>query len=130
MGKLFGSVLVVAIALCSAGCERTPRDRLQGRWLGEGVENVSGPAQDKANGWVKGTAIEFSGSKVTVTIPAETPRSGTYRVAKAEGDAVTLTFARDEGGRDEARFRFVGETGLRWDIGSGREVLLVRERKN
>ena len=62
------TALALALSLPAvAGCEKSPKDRLQGRWLGESVENVP-PAQiQKATGWVKGTAIEFSGNKVTVT---------------------------------------------------------------
>jgi len=124
------TVLLVTVALSSLGCERTPKDRLQGRWLGEGVDRANGAAADKANGWVKGTALEFSGSRVTVTIPAETPRTGTFQVTQVEGDRVTVSFRREEGGRDEARFRFVDDRSLRWDIGNGREVVLVKERRN
>lgn len=112
-----------------AGCEKTPRDRLQGRWLGESVENVDPAHAGKATGWVKGTAIEFAGSKVTVTIPAETPRSGSYKVTRAEGDKVLVSFARQEGGHDEAEFRFTGnDQTLRWSIGEGREIVLLKAR--
>ena len=113
-----------------AGCDRTPRDRLQGKWLGESVENIHPSQVSRATGWVKGTAIDFHGSKVTVTIPAETPRSGAYKISKVEGDMVTVSFQRDEGGHDEARLRFVGDQSLRWDIGEGREVVLLKEKKN
>src|SRR4051794_36529782 len=95
------SYIAFAIALpAAAGCDKTPRDRLQGRWLGEGIENVSAPEVARATGWVKGTALEFNGSKVTVPTPAETPRTGTFKIAKADGDRVTVSFLRDEGGHD------------------------------
>jgi hypothetical protein len=123
------TALALALALPAvAGCEKTPKDRLQGRWLGEGIENVPEAQVPKAVGWVKGTAFEFAGSKVTVTIPAESPRSGQFKVAKVEGDMMTVSFLREEGGRDEADFRLVGEDTLRWGIGQGREVVLVREK--
>jgi hypothetical protein len=123
------TALVLAITLPAvAGCERTPRDRLQGRWLGESVENVDPAQTGKATGWVKGTAIEFSGSKVTVTIPAETPRNGSYKVSSVEGDRVVVSFQREEGGHDEAEFRFVGDQTLRWNIGQGREIVLLKAR--
>lgn len=123
------TALALVIALPAvAGCEKTPRDRLQGRWLGESVENVPESQVAKVTGWVKGTALEFSGSKVTVTIPAESPRTGQFKVAKAEGDLVTVSFLREEGGRDEAELRFVGEDSLRWSIGAGREVVLQRAK--
>ena len=121
--------LVLAITLPAvAGCEKTPRDRLQGRWLGESVENIPASQAGKATGWVKGTALEFAGSKVTVTIPAETPRTGGFKVSKVDGDRVTINFVREEGGHDEAEFRFAGDQTLRWSIGDGREVVLLRAK--
>ena len=87
----FKTALAIALTLpAAAGCEKTPKDRLQGRWLGDSIENVPEAQLQKATGWVKGTALEFSGSKVTVTIPAESPRTGQFKVMKAEGDAVTV----------------------------------------
>ena len=123
------TALALALVLpATAGCEKTPKDRLQGRWLGDGIENIPAAEVPKASGWVKGTAIEFAGSKVTVTIPAESPRSGQFRVAKVEGDVMTVSFLREEGGRDEAEMRLVGDDTLRWSIGQGREVVLVKAR--
>lgn len=122
----------IAIALtltlpAVAGCSRTPRDRLQGRWQGESIVNAPADQAGAANGWVRGTEIEFNGSKVTVIIPAESPRSGTFKIAKAEGDRVTIAFQRSEGGRDEADFQLTpDDRKLRWDIGGGREILLAK----
>jgi hypothetical protein len=125
----FKTALAIALTLpAAAGCEKTPKDRLQGRWLGESIENVPEAQVQKATGWVKGTAIEFSGNKVTVTIPAESPRSGQFKVSKVENDAMTVSFLREEGGRDEAELRLVGEDTMRWNIGSGREVVLVKAK--
>jgi hypothetical protein len=123
------ALAVAAITLpAAAGCQKTPRDKLQWRWLGEGVENFPQAQVPKATGWVKGTAIEFAGNKVTVTVPAETPRSGTFKVARIEGEKVIVSFARDEGGADESAFKIVGESTMRWDVGGGREIVLVKSR--
>jgi hypothetical protein len=123
------TALAIALVLPAvAGCEKTPKDRLQGRWLGEGIDNVPEAQVAKATGWVKGAAFEFSGSKVTVTIPAESPRSGQFKVAKVEGDMMTVSFLREEGGRDEAEIRLVGDETMRWNIGSGREIVLVKAK--
>lgn len=111
------------------GCEKTPKDKLQGRWLGEGVENVPASQLGKATGWVKGTALEFAGNKVTITIPAEAPRTGVFKVSKVEGDRMWLSFVREEGGHDEAELRFSGDETLRWPLGNGPEVVL-RKAKN
>jgi hypothetical protein len=122
-------VLALVVALSAiVACEKSPRDRLQGRWLGESIENVSSADATKATGWVKGAALEFSGSKVTVTIPAEAPRDGTFKVAKLDDERVTVSFLRAEGGRDEAAMRFVGDEQIRWDIGAGREIVLLRAK--
>jgi hypothetical protein len=123
------TALALAITLpAAAGCEKSPKDRLQGRWLGDSIENIPVAQLPKATGWVKGTALEFQGNKVTVTIPAETPRTGTFKVAKAEGDAMLVSFLREEGGRDEAEFQVVGDHSLRWNIGSGRQIVLLRAK--
>jgi len=129
MQTRFKTALALAITLPAvAGCEKSPKDRLQGRWLGESIENVSAAQSSKATGWVKGTAFEFQGNKVTVTIPAETPRTGTFKVAKAEGDALLVSFLREEGGRDEAEMQLVGEKELRWRISGGREIVLLKAK--
>lgn len=123
------SLALMAITLpVLSGCQKTPRDKLQGRWLGEGVENFPTQQVPKATGWVKGTAIEFAGSKVTVTVPAETPRTGTFKVARVEGEKVIVSFARDEGGVDETAFRFENEQTLKWDVGGGRQVVMIKAR--
>jgi len=121
----------LALVIClpaAAGCEKSPRDRLQGRWLGESIENVPASQVQKATGWVKGTAIEFNGGKVTVTIPAETPRTGTFKVTRKEGDTLLVSFLRDEGGRDEAEMALVGDGVLKWRIGEGREIVMTKSK--
>ena len=123
------TALALALALpVVAGCEKSPKDKLQGRWLGESIENVPSAQLTKSTGWVKGTAIEFAGNKVTVTIPAETPRTGTFKVAKAEGDGLLVSFLRDEGGHDEAEMKLVGDQTLRWRIGDGREIVMLKAK--
>lgn len=123
------TAFALALTLPAAmGCQKTPRDKLQGRWLGEGVESFPPAQVSRATGWVKGTAIEFAGNKVTVTVPAETPRSGTFKVSRVEGEKVFVSFARDEGGSDESAFRLVSDTTMRWDVGNGREIVLIKSR--
>jgi hypothetical protein len=122
------ALALVLVLPMAAGCEKSPKDKLQGRWLGESIENVPSAQLTKSTGWVKGTAIEFAGNKVTVTIPAETPRTGTFKVAKAEGDGLLVSFLRDEGGHDEAEMKLVGDQTLRWRIGDGREIVMLKAK--
>jgi hypothetical protein len=123
--------LALALALtlpAMTGCEKSPKDKLQGRWLGESIENVPVAQVQKTTGWVKGTAIEFNGNKVTVTIPAESPRTGTFKVTRKEGDTLLVSFLRDEGGRDEAEIALVSDHQLKWRIGDGREIVMAKAR--
>ena len=127
------SRVIPALALlitlpAAAGCAKSPKDKLQGRWLGEAIENAPATQVQKATGWVKGTAIEFSGNKVTVTIPAEAPRTGSFKIARVEGDRLFVNFNRDEGGRDEAEMQIVDDHTLRWRIGGGRDVVMLKAR--
>ena len=70
------SVLALLVSLAAAGCEKSPRDRLQGRWLGESIENVPVDQVQKATGWVKGTAIEFAfGRGRQFRVPWSNPRT-------------------------------------------------------
>ena len=117
-----------ALVLLPLGCKHTPRERLQGRWLGETIERVPVDQMQKATDWVRGMAIEFTGGKVTVSVPAETPRSGTFRVARAEGDELVVNFLRSEGQQDEAVFRFLDESRIAWQLGDGRRVVLRKSR--
>lgn len=112
----------------ATGCAKTTKERLEGRWLGESVDNAPAAQAAQIGGWVKGTAIEFSGSKATITIPAESPRSGGFTIAREDGQSMILAFTRAEGGKDEAHFRFVGEDQLRWTLPEGPEVVLVRAK--
>jgi hypothetical protein len=123
------TALALAITLpAAAGCDKSPKDRLQGRWLGESIENVPVSQVQKATGWVKGSAIEFSGNKVTVTIPAETPRTGSFRVTRKDDETLVVSFLREEGGRDEAEMQLVGDGQLRWRVGDGREIVMLKAR--
>ena len=126
--RITTALALAIVLLTAAGCDKSPRDRLQGRWLGESIENVSPAQAPKAAGWVKGTAFDFQGNRVTVTIPAETPRTGTFKVTKAEGETLLVSFLREEGGRDEAEIQLVGERELRWRIGEGREIVLLKAK--
>jgi hypothetical protein len=121
------SVLVLGLAfpLCMLACSKSPRDRLQGKWLGDSVSNLGAEQSAEATAWVKGTALEFSGDRMTVTIPAEQPRSGEFKIAKVEGKKLTLSINR-EGGSDSTTLAFADDGSLQWDIGQGRQVLMTR----
>jgi len=113
--------------LTLTGCEDTPKERLEGRWIGESVESFHPAQAPRAAGWATGLSFSFKGSRVTVAIPAESARHGTYKIAQASKDELRIRFLRNTGAADEATFRFEGEDRLRWMLGDGRSIVLRKE---
>ena len=110
-----------------AACGKSPEDKLAGKWVGDRIDNVSAEQVARATGWVKGTTFEFAGDKVTVTVPAEPARKGSFKVSRVDGDKMVLSVARpDVSTFDAATVTMHGDKIMSWDIGHGREVLLVR----
>jgi hypothetical protein len=125
---LFRTVFACSTALAISGCGHPVERKLEGHWLGEGVENFEGTELAAATGWAKGTSFEFSGSNLTVTIPAEEPRSGKYRVTKAHDADVTLAIEGPDKKVSPIRLKFDNEYSMRWMVDDLRSVLLRRER--
>lgn len=119
--------LLVCLPLALGGCAKKPEEKLQGKWQGDRIENVSFEQILSATGWVRGTTMDLSGDTMTVSIPTEAPRSGTFQVTKAEKEELTLAVVRPDGlGRDEMRLTLADDKTLRWHIGDEREVVFVR----
>lgn len=111
-----------------AGCGHSIEHDLEGRWLGQTAENV--PAEEAAavTGWVRGTSFEFGDSKVTVAIPAETPRVGAYKVLSTNGNTLRVGIQRDDGNTDIAELTLEdSERVMRWRLGQGVSAVLKRE---
>ena len=85
---------LLATLVLLAGCGKSPKDKLAGKWVGDRIDNVSADQVASATGWVKMTTFEFAGDSITVTIPSEPPRKGTYKVSRVDGDTLVLAFAR------------------------------------
>ncbi len=100
--------------------------RLQGRWLGESVENIDQTFLPAATGWAKGTSFEFSGDRLTVIIPAEEPRSGTYSIGSVHDNRVAMQAKRTDGTVDAMDLRVDDEQSLQWMLPNG---VVVRMRK-
>lgn len=117
----------VVTSLTAVGCGGGPADKLEGKWVGDRIDNVTAEQLATATAWVKATTFEFAGDKLTVAIPTETARKGAFKVAKVEGDKIWLSVHRkDSATRDEVALTMQGDKTLRWDIGQNREVTLVR----
>ena len=122
--RIFVSLAVMFALPGLTGCETTPKQRIQGKWVGEGVENFPAGHAERAQGWASGSSFEFVGSRVTVTIPAERPRQGTFKIQQATEAGMQLAFLRPHGSSDEVAFQFEGEDRMRWLLGDGRSIVM------
>jgi hypothetical protein len=122
-----GALLPAVFGLSMTACGHGPADKLQGKWVGDRIDNVTAEQLAAATAWVKATTFEFAGDKLTVTIPSEAARKGTFKVTEAEGEKLVLSMSGKNGAaRDETTFTLADQKTLRWDIGQNREVTLVR----
>ncbi len=95
--------------------------------MGESVENFDDELVAAASGWARGTSLEFSGSEVTVAIPAEEPRSAKYEVVGVHQQRVRLAVIDPVGHRDELRLILDDERSLRWLLDENRTVVMRRQ---
>lgn len=120
-------LLSLAVAAGLVGCGHPVNKKLEGRWVGDGVENFDDRNMAVATGWAKGASFEFSGTTMTVAVPAEEPRTGTYKVTSVRENDVELAVTRQDGAIDKARFRLDSEHSMRWMLGNERSVVLRRQ---
>ncbi len=115
-------------AILLTACGHPLERKLEGRWLGQGVENFDDKDIAAATGWAKGLLFEFAGSSLTVSIPAEEPRTAHYRVASAYHNDVKIAVERKDGKSDTLALKLDDEQSLRWVLGENRSVVLRRDR--
>ncbi len=127
-GRLTSLGLLLAGAFLLAGCGNPIQRKLEGRWLGESVENFDAKEMAAATGWARGLSLEFSGTHLTVAVPAEEPRTGKYKVASVHENDVELAVTRLDGAVDTASFKLDDDRSLRFMIGDNRAVVLRREQ--
>jgi hypothetical protein len=109
------------------GCGNPVQRQLEGRWLGDAVESFEQRELSRATGWARGVSFEFSGSKVTVTIPAEEPRTAPYRITGVHESDVRLAVQRPDGKADPLHLRIDDERSVRWMIDDSHAIVLRRD---
>jgi hypothetical protein len=127
-GRPARCVLLLALAATAVGCGHPLERKLGGRWLGDSVENFADGDMARATGWARGMSLEFSGSTITVAIPAEEPRSGRYKIGSVRESDVHLSVSAPNGNKHSMRLRLDTDDAMRWMIDGNRSVVLRRER--
>ncbi len=110
-----------------AGCAHPAERALQGRWFGDSVENFDPADVAVATGWARGASLEFSGSALTVAIPAEDPRKGRYDIQSAHDGDFLLAVRDDKGSTTQTRLSLDGDRYLKWHLDERRSIILRRE---
>src|SRR6478609_3747098 len=121
-------VPILPILAISTGCGHPVQRSLEGRWLGESVENFQDSQLAAATGWARGLSFEFAGSTATVAVPAEEARTGKYTVSSVHESDVRLAFTSKDGKTSTALFKLDNDHSIRWMLGQGRAVVLRRDR--
>jgi hypothetical protein len=120
---IFGSLSAFGVTACSHPAEQA----LQGRWNGQRVENFDAEDVPAATGWARGTSLEFSGTRLRVTVPAEESRAGVYRLSSITDRTVVLDVLDSSGEQSELTLIVDDEQSIRWLLGEGRSLVLKRQ---
>ena len=120
---MFGlSFAVTSLTACGHPVER----RLQGRWVGESVENFDGPALAAVTGWARGTSFEFADDAMKVAIVGEEARTGKYEVVSFHDSKTVIQVKRNDGQKDKVELKLDEEHSMRWLLSDGRSIVMRR----
>ena len=117
--------IAIALPLTLSACSKDPKERLQGKWEGQDVDNIEGSQKTEAIAWAQGIRFEFEKNKMTVAVPSEQPRTGDFDIEDAQKDKITLRLAGEGGATEEVNLQFKGSKML-WDVGQGRSVVMAK----
>jgi hypothetical protein len=92
--------------------------------MGESVENFDDEKIPAATGWARGASMEFSGRKLTVTIPAEDPRTAEYGIVGVHQSKVRLQV---QGMTDQLQLILDDEQSMRWMLDETRTIVMRRQ---
>lgn len=120
-------VLALLTVVCVSGCSHPVARQLGGRWFGDTVEHFDPDDIAVATGWARGTSFEFSGQRVTITIPAEEPRAGRFEVVSAHDRDVVIDVLGDGVPGGPMELTLLEEGLVRWHLDDMRSILLRRE---
>jgi hypothetical protein len=118
---------LLVLAVTTSACGHPVKRQLEGRWFGESVENFEQRQLPAATGWARGVSFEFAGETLTVSVPAEEPRTAPYQIASVQRNDVRVSVQRATGERDAVRFRLDDERSIRWMLDDHHAVVLRRE---
>jgi len=120
------SAAALLALLLPVACAHPAERALEGRWRGNSVENFDEAQMAAATGWARGTELSFRGHRVTIAVPAEEPRTGSYALEGIDDRKVTLSVLGADGEQSSMQLIVDDETTLRWVLAEGRTILMKR----
>jgi hypothetical protein len=121
------ALLFLLLAATASACGHPVKRQLEGRWFGDSVENFEQRELPAVTGWARGVSFEFAGDNLTVSVPAEEPRTAPYRIASVQRNDVRLAVTRSTGENDAVRIRLDDERSMRWMLDDHHAIVLRRE---
>jgi hypothetical protein len=120
-------ILLTAAALSIfSGCGHPVQRTLEGRWMGESVENFDDENIPAATGWARGASMEFAGHEITVTIPAEDPRTAPYKIVGVHQNKLKLS-VDGSGAQETLALILDDEQSMRWMLDDSRTIVMRRQ---
>ena len=108
-------------------CQGSAQSRLEGRWLGDGFESLDGSVSAARAGWAKGTSLTFTDSRISVQLPGEPSRSGSYEIVSDRDGELELTITGHDGHVDHAELTIETERLLRWHLTPVHTLVMRRD---
>jgi hypothetical protein len=119
------AAMLLAVAVCAAGCGGGGSSRLQGKWRGLRAEGVMPTTLAAANAFAAGMRLDVKGDAITVTTPTD-KQSGHYKVVKEDKTSVIITTDKD-GPAEPQTFTFVDDKTVRWAVDSGQTIVFGKQ---
>lgn len=116
----------LVLSLLLVGCGHPAERKLEGRWRGRSVQNFAMVELAAATGWACSTTFEFADHRLTVTIPAEDPKSGPFEVLSYHDGKVALGVKRTDGSVDRLNLILDDTRSMRWQLDDKRTVTMQR----
>lgn len=119
------SVVLAAIFLSLAACNKGNAPKLEGRWRGVKATGVSSDQVTAANLFASTMELEFKGDVVAVHTGGE-KQSGKFKVLS--DDKKGLVLVTDEDGPDDKQtFMFVDDHTIDWTVMPGKTIQFSKE---
>jgi hypothetical protein len=91
------------------------------------MESLDGSVSAARAGFARGTTLTFSGSRLSVALPGEPPRQGSYEVLSEDDGKLELAIVGHDGHVDRTELTIETRRLLRWHLTRVHTMVMRRE---